>query len=717
MDNMDANQCSEAIVQAITEISTTTIDPRAKRRRSVHWWTQEIADLRKEANHARRVYQRKLKKTRRSECAAEEEIAKSKKLDLVKAIKRGKEQAWKRLCDLVDREPWGTAYKIVMGKLQRKRPIPELTTPGRLDKIISGLFPTHRDREETQWPNECHRQATAEAIRREELEIAVSSLKRNKAPGLDGVTNEMGKLVARKFSDMLLATYNKCLLEGKFPRKWKTARLVLIRKGDKPLDDPSSYRPICLLDCLGKMFEKIIDNRLRGILEGNSGLADCQYGFRKKRSTIDALNHLKRIVQEKGTRKRTGVLTMDVKNAFNSAPWLDTMNALWGKEVPLYLCRLVDHYLSDRRVIYEADGQRAEVKLTYGVPQGSVLGPTLWNVLYDDLLRVPLPEGVEYLAFADDVALVATAKDAYELEEKLTVAAERVSSWLESTGLKLAVHKSEVVVITRKRKNNDIKVTIKGTQIKSSRSIKYLGIQIDDKMMYTEHGRTVATKAGNTLNNLARIMPNLSAARQKRRRLLAGVIQSHLLYGAEAWAEDMSQEGWKQLGRVQRKAALRVACAYRTVSKEAIMVVSGIIPIDILALERHRCYAQRKGEQEPPDPGEPQQTAMDQWQEKWEATNETEERIWTRRLIRDVREWTGRRHGEVDFHITQALTGHGCFARRELNMTIGEEVTADNMVSNMLLSKAKWNAISNYIHHVLTRKENEERRRKGLPVV
>ncbi|KAL4154115.1 hypothetical protein QTP88_001948 [Uroleucon formosanum] len=457
---------------------------------------------------------------------------------------------------------------------------------------------------------------------------------------------------------------------------------------------------------------------------------------------------------EKGTRKRTGVLTMDVKNAFNSAPWLDTMNALRGKEVPLYLCRLVDDYISDRRIIYEADGQRAEVKLTCGVPQGSVLGPTLWNVLYDDLLRVPLPEGVEYLAFADDVALVATAKDAYELEEKLTVAAERVSSWLESTGLKLAVHKSEVVVITRKRKNNDIKVTIKGTQIKSSRSIKYLGIQIDDKMMYTEHARTVATKAGNTLNNLARIMPNLSAAKQKRRRLLAGVIQSQLLYGAEAWAEDMSQEGWKQLGRVQRKAALRVACAYRTVSKEAIMVVSGIIPIDILALERHRCYAQRKGEQEPPDPGEPQQTAMDQWQEKWEATNETEGRIWTRRLIRDVREWTGRRHGEVDFHITQALTGHGCFARylhrfgllddaccwfcgntnddphhtffkcdawdnkrRELNMTIGEEVTADNMVSNMLHSKAKWNAISNYIHHVLTRKENEERRRKGLPVV
>jgi len=299
---------------------------------------------------------------------------------------------------------------------------------------------------------------------------------------------------------------------------------------------------------------------------------------------------------------------MDIKNAFNSAPWLETMNALRGKEIPLYLCRLVEDYLSDRSIIYEADGQKTETKLSSGVPQGSVLGPTLWNVLYDDLLRVPLPEGVEYLAFADDVALVATAKEAYELEEKLTTAAGKVSSWLESIGLILAVHKSEVVVITRKRKHNDIR----GIEIKSSSSIKYLGIQIDAKMMFMEHAKTVATKAGNSLSNLGRIMPNLNAARQNRRRLLAGVIHSQLLYGAESWAEDMSQEGWKQLCRVQRKAALRVASAYRTVSIEEILVVSGIIPIDIMAMERRKSYVQRRGVQEPPEPkGEPQQTALE----------------------------------------------------------------------------------------------------------
>jgi len=203
------------------------------------------------------------------------------------------------------------------------------------------------------------------------------------------------------------------------------------------------------------------------------------------------------------------------------------MNALRGKNIPLYLCHLEDDYLSDRNIIYEADLQKTEVKPSSGVPQGSVLGPTLWKVLYDNLPRVPLPEGVEYLAFADDVALVATAKEAYELKAKLTMAAEKVISWLESTGLKVAAHKSEVVVISRMRKHNDIEFTIKGTQIKSTLSIKYLRVQINEKMMYTEHADSSDQNGEHTVP-LAMIMPNLSAARQNRRRLLAGVMNSQL---------------------------------------------------------------------------------------------------------------------------------------------------------------------------------------------
>lgn len=228
-------------------------------------------------------------------------------------------------------------------------------------------------------------------------------------------------------------------------------------------------------------FEKIIDNRIRNILEDTYALAECQFGFRKKRSTVDALDHLLRIRDDSGKRRRNGILTLDIKNAFNSAPWPDILNALRGKGIPLYLCRIVDSYLRDRSLTFEAHGCKTEMVLSCGVPQGSVLGPTLWNVLYDDLLSMPLPRGVEYLAFADDVALVATVEETYTLEKMLSTAAKQVVTKLADIGLELAAQKSEAIVITGKRQHNEMTIDVNGTRILAGNNIKYLGIQIDKK--------------------------------------------------------------------------------------------------------------------------------------------------------------------------------------------------------------------------------------------
>lgn len=88
------------------------------------------------------------------------------------------------------------------------------------------------------------------------------------------------------------------------------------------------------MDCLGKLLEKIIDNRLREFLDTSNGLHDRQFGFRKGRSTIDALNTMKDTIK---TKQKIGILTLDIRNAFNSAPWRAIMDALYEKEVPGYI--------------------------------------------------------------------------------------------------------------------------------------------------------------------------------------------------------------------------------------------------------------------------------------------------------------------------------------------------------------------------------------------
>lgn len=97
---------------------------------------------------------------------------------------------------------------------------------------------------------------------------------------------------------MFLSTFNSCLKEGTFPKQWKQARLVLLCKGDKPENLPSSYRPLCMLDTTGKLFERIICNRIEEYYTtSQNGLSSNQFGFRRGRLTIDAINKVMEVWQ------------------------------------------------------------------------------------------------------------------------------------------------------------------------------------------------------------------------------------------------------------------------------------------------------------------------------------------------------------------------------------------------------------------------------------
>ncbi|XP_020297412.1 uncharacterized protein LOC109861964 [Pseudomyrmex gracilis] len=123
---------------------------------------------------------------------------------------------------------------------------------------------------------------------------------KNTAPGPDGVP---GKVLGFAFGqgplgDRLRHIFTKCLRTNWFPSKWKRARLILLRKGGRPADSPSAYRPICLLDEAGKLLERIIANRLvEHLSRMGPDLADCQYGFRERRSTVDAVFRLKSLTE------------------------------------------------------------------------------------------------------------------------------------------------------------------------------------------------------------------------------------------------------------------------------------------------------------------------------------------------------------------------------------------------------------------------------------
>lgn len=172
-----------------------------------------------------------------------------------------------------------------------------------------------------------------------------------------------------------------------------------------------------MLDSMGKLLENLIKHRLEGELATKMGLSMNQYGFRSGRSTTQAVQHVMRVVEEAAagthrTRRIPVVLLLDIANAFNSIPWGIIMRRLREIEISPYVRKMIAAYLSDR-TIFAGD----EVyQVTCGVPQGSILGPTLWNVGYDSVLRQDWPASVTPVAFADDLALVITAREEEELE-------------------------------------------------------------------------------------------------------------------------------------------------------------------------------------------------------------------------------------------------------------------------------------------------------------
>lgn len=729
----------EETTEAVNEVCRRSMPMSGGRNRHapVYWWNEEIARLRRECNRLRRRAQRARGHVDWEQLNAEYKAAKKR---LNKAIKESKRRCWRELCEEVDRDPWGEGYRIAIRRLGARSP-PVTRDAEMMERIVEGLFPQHpiREAEEEESDMDIPLFTTRELLE------AVKRLKPRKAPGPDGIPGEIIRMITKERPEVLLRLYNLCLKGGVFSRQWKVARLVLLDKGRGDPESPSSYRPLCLLNMMGKVMELMIRPRLIAAITAAGGLSSSQHGFRKGRSTIGAVGEVQAAflrLQEYGYRKRPFVLVvlLDVKNAFNSARWVDMLRVF--KEtfnVPPYLLRIIGNYLKDRSITYTADGRQVTVDITAGIGQGTVLGGDFWNGLYDGLLRIRMPENAESIAYADDAAVVITARTQEAAQDTLNQVMRDVSIWMNNHGLQLALAKTEVIVLTRQRIDTRFMVNIGTETVSCKGEVKYLGVSLDTKMTFWPHILRVTEKAEKRMTALSMIMANTFGPGQMKKRLLMSTVNSILLYGAEIWADALKVKKYrKRMIAVQARGAHRIASAYRTVSYEAVLVIAGVIPIDLLANERKRIYERSREVGREKAAAEARVSTMQEWQTRW---NEASVSRWTKTLIRNLQAWIDREFGEVNFYTTQFLTGHGYFReylyrmgkvrdanckycgnerddvrhtffecdkwrdrRRMVENRIGQGITPENVVSIMMKDSDTWMEFSVFIEGVLRNK-------------
>ncbi|CAB0038657.1 unnamed protein product [Trichogramma brassicae] len=289
---------------------------RTARRRhcAVYCWTSEIANLRRSCLQARRLVQRARGRLNKGACQASYASARR---HLRAAIKTSKRLCWSKLYDTVNEDVWGKPYETVMSRLRGPRANTP-SSPTLVCRIVAALFPRLPD--ELALPPSLQAGAIIPAVTQEELQRACRRNKDHTAPRPDRVPNSAIKIAIATHPDIFLQVYTACLRTGVFPACWKRQRLALLLKPGKPPEEPSSYRPLCMLDTEGEIVEKIICDRLEATTESpTGGLSDYQYGFRKGRSTMNAnvIATAREAIAGKrwsrGTKKYCAVVTLDVK--------------------------------------------------------------------------------------------------------------------------------------------------------------------------------------------------------------------------------------------------------------------------------------------------------------------------------------------------------------------------------------------------------------------
>ena len=322
-----------------------------------------------------------------------------------------------------------------------------------------------------------------------EVNNILHSLKTKYSTGPDQISNVFLKLVAPAIIPKLTEIFNKAMQDSIFPKCLKDAKIVpLYKGGDKQV--LGNYRPISLLNCLSKVFERILHKRIYSFFMSQRLFNDRQFGFRPKRSTVDAIADLLEDTRAKLDRgEEVAMSFLDFRKAFDTVNHEILFKKLEAYGIRGSVLQLIKSYMSERKQFVSFQNVVSDAReITCGVPQGSVLGPLLFIIYINDISE-PLNK-CSCTLFADDTTICSNSSEGKAstiLENDL----DRLKDWLNKNKLSLNIEKSNCVLFGRSKRQQSIQ-SVGGMKI--APKTKYLGLQIDSRLTFSDHINYVRSK-------------------------------------------------------------------------------------------------------------------------------------------------------------------------------------------------------------------------------
>lgn len=576
--------------------------------RAVPWWSRELTDMRKEVTMAKKQLIRARKLHLTEVLSDYTEMYKKLRNRYVMKIRNAKKETWQEFVRVEgNKDPWGIVYRIVREKFNKqsfwtalKLPDGRITTS--IDETVQALLTKCVPKEDGMESEESEEmkkkirlyknQNLERPITFEEIKTIIGKCKNNKAPGLDNFKIEVIRELWKYSPQILINLYNNCFIQKQFPKVWKESNLKIIPKDDKrDRRLLNSYRPIALLSVVGKVYEKVIVQRIQKMYEEQGLESSKQFGFKKGKGADDAFLNLKETILSNDQRYAVA-LFVDIEGAFDNLWWPAVLTRVIDANCSTHMLSIVKNYFKHRKVIIGHMSKKYNRKMEKGCPQGSILGPAAWVWCMDALLKeleTSIPEEhVGITAYADDLACVIKGNTRVEITRQADKVMEIINKWCRIHRLKISASKTVAMLVKGNMDERHLPtIKIDGKNVKYVENSKYLGVIIDKRMNFIAHARYLRAKVSQFVFSIKRVAAERWGIKSNILKVLYGAVALPITrYGAVLWYNAANKTMVKRnLLALQRMLLLLISKACRTTSTAALQTILGVKPMDLEIVE------------------------------------------------------------------------------------------------------------------------------------
>ncbi|KXJ11565.1 RNA-directed DNA polymerase from mobile element jockey [Exaiptasia diaphana] len=378
------------------------------------------------------------------------------------------------------------------------------------------------------------------------VKAVLDEVKPNKAHGYDLIPPRAIRASSNSIAKPLSTMINTMIARSHVPDTWKHGQITPYHKKDSVLDKVN-FRPVTVLPAFAKVFERILHLQMTDHFE--SIFHDFTFAYRKYHGCAAALLTLTEHWREElDNRKVNAAVAIDLSKAFDCLPHELILEKLKFYGMNDKSVSLLQSYLTSRyQRVKLAQNFYTWMGVSAGVPQGSLLGPLLFNIFMNDLVFA-IKNG-RLINYADDSKLYLSHKDPIALQEGINQDLSNTTQWFQQNGMIANTDKYQAIVLGNT--THEFKIECSGEPIPISNEIKLLGVTLDSKLKFDSHVKSICRKVGgqvNALNRLKNILPT-----KTKEALYRAFILPHFFYCSQIW-HHCGVRNTKKLEKVNERA-------------------------------------------------------------------------------------------------------------------------------------------------------------------